>query len=57
MNYEQKLKEQLRNFSLEKAMKLSDELHQAEAEGEELSNRAESYWLRLTTKIESSRSA
>jgi len=50
-----KLVEQMDNFRLGEALKLSDELHKAESDGYEISKREDKYWLELTLMIEQAR--
>ncbi len=47
-----KLRAELRNFDLDRAEKLSMELHGVEARGQELSLIEESLWSRLTDRIQ-----
>ncbi len=51
MNPETELKQQLDDFNLNRAIEVSDMLHDLETQGQELSDRAERLWCRLTRKI------
>jgi len=50
-----RLIEQIDNFNAKDAMKLSMEIHEAEANGYEISNREDKYWLELTVLLEASK--
>lgn len=54
--FEGRLQDALRNFNLQDALDLSDEINLAEAnEGYEVTRREDQLWLQLTSKIETER--
>lgn len=51
MRFYERLKEMLQNFNLEAALKLSDEIHEAESHGYEIWRVEDRLWEKLTDKI------
>ncbi len=52
MKFLTRLIEQMDNFKFHETLKLSDEIHEAESNGYELTRREDKYWLELTIMIE-----
>jgi len=52
MKFLVRLIEQMDNFDIDKAEKLSLEIHKAESEGYSVSKREDKYWAELTSMIQ-----
>lgn len=55
MRFLQRLQDVLSNWELQKALDLSDEIHTAEENGYETSEKEELAWEKLTEKVEKSK--